>query len=143
MIKRRRAPNQTERTAACLLMLKRGDDWLIPEPLRSSGTAAEICRAVQWDHAHHHALGGDTRPQNITPMLVGDHKAKSNKDNGIIAKAKRLTKKEEEFRARLLSKAEGEPEPKRRPKAKIPSRGFPSKEERRAAKEWKEKHNGR
>ena len=74
---RRRAPNKTERIAACLLMLKVGDKWLIPEPLRSTGTAAEIENFVQWDHAFLHSLGGDTRPQNITPMTKEAHREKT------------------------------------------------------------------
>jgi hypothetical protein len=134
MTKRRRAPNLTERNAACLLMLKRGDGWLIPEPLRSTGTAKEIVAAVQWHHETFHAIGGTVKPQNITPLLVEDHKERSRKDNGTIAKCKRLTKKEEEFRARLLAKVTPSenllgPEMQafadsRWPKAPIKSRGF-------------------
>jgi hypothetical protein len=125
---RRRVPNKDERIAACLLMLKRGDGWLIPEPLRSTGSAKEIVASVQWDHALLHAMGGDTRPQNITPMLIDDHKEKSKKDNGVAAKSKRLTAKEEAFRARLLAKGGTACTPisekSQRPKAKIRSQGF-------------------
>lgn len=142
---RRRAPNKDERIAACLLMLKLGDEWLVPEPIRSTGTTAEILACVQWDHAFLHALGGDTRPQNITPMRVAAHKEKSKKDNGVAAKSKSLAKKEAAHRDRI---AGIEPEigdrdgditrvtyaDLRAAGAKIKSRGFPSKEERKALK---------
>ena len=135
MDKRRRVPNKDERIAACLLMLKRGEDWLIPEPIRSTGTVKDILACVQWDHGFYHALGGDTRPQNITPRRTTDHKEKSRKDNGVIAKSKRVTKKEEAFRQRLLAKATGEAQSSQKPKAKIRSRGFPTPEERKAIQE--------
>lgn len=104
--KRRRTPSKDERIAACLLMLRRGDgSFLIPEPLRSSGTADAICKFVDWDHGHLHALGGDTKPQNITPRRREDHKEKSRKDTGIVAKSKRLAKKHNEFNVKCLAKA--------------------------------------
>jgi hypothetical protein len=122
MSTRRRAPNKDERIAACLLMLKRGEEWLIPEPIRSSGTAKEILAVVQWDHAFLHAMGGDTRPQNITPLRVAEHKEKSKKDNGVAAKSKRLIAKQEAFRQRLLAKDEAaETKKSQAPKRKIAS----------------------
>lgn len=103
---RRRAPNLTEKLAATLLMLKNGNgDWLIPEPIRSSGDAALVISYPEWDHARYHALGGDTRPQNITPLAPEVHKEKTKTDVGRIAKAKRLEKAQEAFRAKVLSKA--------------------------------------
>jgi hypothetical protein len=109
---RRRAPNATEKIAAALLKIKVGAEggyWLIPEPVRSEGTAAEICKAVQWDHIRRHAEGGDTRPQNIDPLLVATHAVKTNKiDKPEIAKGKRYGAKEEAFRARLLAKQSGQ-----------------------------------
>ncbi len=101
MTKRRRVPNKDERIAACLLMLKVGNEWLVPEPIRSTGTTAEVLASVQWDHAFLHSLGGDTRPQNITPMRVADHREKSKKDAGVAAKSKRLVAKEQAHRDRL------------------------------------------
>jgi hypothetical protein len=137
MADRRRAPNKTERIAACLLMLKHGDEWLIPEPLRSTGTAEEICRCVDWDHAFRHASGGDTRPQNITPMRKADHKLKTfgskattaGSDVHGAAQDKRIQRKQAEFKARMLAKATGEEPPRKKAKAKISSRPF-SKESR-------------
>jgi hypothetical protein len=62
---KRRALSKTERLAAALLQIKRGSEWLIPEPLRSSGDAAAICKHVEWDHKFIKAWGGDESPQNI------------------------------------------------------------------------------
>lgn len=105
---KRRRPNRTEIAAAALLQVKRGDDWLIPEPLRSTGTAAQIVAHVDWDHKHPHASGGDTCPQNIQPLDELEHKAKTRRDVSTIARNKRLTKKHEEARRQMLAKDTGE-----------------------------------
>lgn len=105
--KRRRAPNASEKIAAALLQIKRGDNWLIPEPLRSSGDARAICAAVQWDHGTPHAIGGGTDPSNMRPMTPRDHAEKTKRDVAAIAKGKRLAKAQAEFRARLLGKTAG------------------------------------
>lgn len=120
-----------ERLAAVLLKLKVGNDWLIPEPLRSSGTAKEICRYPEWDHVVLHAHGGDTRPQNIDPMRKEDHREKSRGDTSKAAKSKRLEADTAEFRRKLLAKiGQGMKDDEiisgkgARRKAKITSRGF-------------------
>jgi len=114
--KTKRLPNKTEKIAACLLLLKRGDDWLIPEPIRSTGSADEICRCVEWHHTIlPHELGGDTRPQNITPLLVEDHKIETHKvTRPAIRRAQRLSEAQaahhEAMRRKLLGRSEhGEP----------------------------------
>lgn len=136
---RRRAPNASEKIAAALLKIKigvEGGRWLIPEPLRSEGTAREINASVQWDHIRRHAEDGDTRPQNIDPLPIADHRAKTVGKRGDIAevaKGKRYGKIEAEHQARLTAKywgAEVRGETKTAPKAKIRSRGFASPEER-------------
>jgi hypothetical protein len=101
----RRAPNKDERIAAALLHIKRGDEWLIPEPLRSSGDAKAICQHVEWHHNVHHAMGGTTAPQNMIPLSKEAHAVQTRKvDIPRIAKMKRIMKKEEEFRAKMLVK---------------------------------------
>jgi len=107
-MRKRRAPNKTERLAAALLQIKRGDEWLIPEPLRSSGDAAAICRHVEWDHKFLKTWGGDESPQNMQPLTELEHKAKTRRDRQQIAKANRITKKHEEFRRQLLAKETNE-----------------------------------
>lgn len=108
--KPRRTPNLHEKAAACLLMLRRGNgEWLIPEPMRSNGTAEEIVRSVDWHHENYYAEGGSTDPRMITPLAPEDHEERTRKiDQPRIAKNKRIKKKEEEFRNRLLAKNTGE-----------------------------------
>lgn len=105
---KRRTLNKTERLAAALLEIKRGDEWLIPEPIRSSGDAEAICACVQWDHRHPHAQGGTNDPQNMQPLLKDEHQAKTKRDVAKIARDKRLTKKHEEARRQMLAKETGE-----------------------------------
>lgn len=137
----RKPPNMTEKLASALLHIRRGvegDDWLIKGDLREA-SAKEICAAVQWDHVRRWAEGGTNVPQNIQPLLPPEHREKSNKDNTEIAKGKRFGAAHAEFQRRLLAKQEGDPLPKpersKKGYLKIQSRGFPSKEERRAVKE--------
>lgn len=102
---KRRALSMTERAATALLQIKRGDgSWLIPDPLRSTGTADQIVRSVDWDHRHPHAQGGTNDPQNMQPLLKDEHQAKTKRDVAKIARDKRLTKKHEEARRKMLAK---------------------------------------
>jgi len=103
----RRAPNMTEKLAASLCLIRRpGGDWLIPEPVRSKGTAEEICAAVEWDHHWvAYAHDGTTDPRNMMPMRPEDHAEKTALDVKVIAKGKRITEKRERHRAMLAAKA--------------------------------------
>lgn len=134
---KRKQPTLTERYAGALLRIKIGEVWLIPEPLRSTGTAAEIIASTELDHARLVAHGGQNRAQNLYPMRKADHREKSKTDTGRAAKAKRNEAKTEEFRRNILAKI-GQAvmeKTKPKPKAKIKSRGFPSKEERETLKQ--------
>ena len=116
-----RIPNKTEKLAAVLLMLKRGDGWLIPEPVRSKGSAKEICAAVEFHHTTPFALVGVTRPQALTPLRREDHAEITRKQTvPMVAKVKRSLKKKAGQTKR---------------KKKMPSRPFPSSAARKA---WKE-----
>ena len=89
-----RIPNKTERLAAVLLMLKRGEEWLIPEPTRSEGTAKEICAAVEWHHTTPFAIVRETRPQALTPLRPQDHSEETRKvTRPAVDKVKRSLKK--------------------------------------------------
>lgn len=142
--KRRRRPNCSEKQAAALLTIKRGDDWLIPEPLRSKGSAAEICAYVEWDHLHAWALGGDNSPQNLKPHPKNseEHKRKTHgvkhgfagSDRHKVNKGKRLREKYAENPALRSAYAVAEEMVKddwapaakpKKPKAKIPGRPMP------------------
>jgi hypothetical protein len=93
MSKPRRAPNKTERLAAVLLMLKRGGDWLVPEPVRSNGDAKSICAAVVWNHDVQFAIRPHNDPRLLTPMRKTDHDARFARDVGEIARVRRGAKK--------------------------------------------------
>ncbi len=119
---RRRTANMTERVAAYYLTLTNGNgDWLIPEPIRTKGSAKTIIQAFrkhiqsfEADHNVLHAFGGDTRPQNINLLTPAQHREKSKLDKSKTAKAARISKDEEAFRQRLLAKTTGEqPQTKR------------------------------
>lgn len=104
---KRKKLTRDQREAACLLRIRKGDQWLIPEPLRSSGDAKAIIAFVQYDHGVPHAFTADDRPQNLEPMRKADHAAKTAKlDVPRIAKAKRIAKAEAEFRRRVLAKSD-------------------------------------
>lgn len=64
-------------------------------------------------------------PRYIRPMAKADHKeVTAKKDIPEIAKTKRLSKAQQEFRDRMLAKAPGEkPE---RPKSRLKGRSFPT-----------------
>lgn len=62
---------------------------------------------------------------NLTFRQIRSHREKTKQDIKIIAKGRRITKVNEEFRARILAKTFGGPMPEpSRPKKKIPSRPF-------------------
>lgn len=127
--KPRRMPNKTERLAAALLAIRRGDSWLIPEPLRSSGDAKAICAHVTPDHTVPWTWTHDNSPQNIVFHNKEDHLEKTTKrDIPAIAKVNRALKRreltpEEQEARRALLKIEGREEhPKKKPKRKWGSR---------------------
>ena len=88
-------PTLTQRLAAALLQIRRGKDWLVPEPLRSEGSAEQIVAWVEWDHYPIPVwLGGDNRPQNLQPLTKAEHMVKSSSyDTPNAAKAKRIEEK--------------------------------------------------
>jgi hypothetical protein len=103
---KRKSLNKTEKLAAALLAIKRGTEWLIPEPLRSSGDAKRICKYVDFDHKFPRAMGGTNAVWNMDPKSKEEHKVKTRRDRRNIARADRLTKKQEEFRRALLAPTE-------------------------------------
>jgi hypothetical protein len=144
--RKRKAPNMSEKLASALLHIRRGvegGDWLIKGELRKA-SAREIVSSVDWDHVRRWAEGGENIPQNLQPLPRAEHREKSRKDTTEVAKGKRYGKKEAEHRERLARRASSQAvydaihedimnRPKRR--STIRSRGFPTKEERRALKE--------
>jgi hypothetical protein len=102
----RRDPNLSEKLACVLLLLKVGDEWLIPEPIRSSGSAKDIIALIQFDHDPiPYANGGGTQPQNLTPRSVAQHREKTaTVDLPRIAKGKRLARSAKETRRIILAR---------------------------------------
>lgn len=103
MTTRRRTANMTERLAAAYLAIP----GLVPEPLRSSGTAKQIVAFIEADHNIPFALGGGTAPQNLNLLPKDLHAAKTRKDVANIAKSKRLAAKVAEFHHKLFAKHHG------------------------------------
>lgn len=101
-----RPPSLSEKLASVLLVLKLGDDWLIPEPIRSKGSADEILKCCQWDHYPvRRADGGTNDPRNVRPLPAAVHAEKTaKKDLPEIAKGKRLSRAAEETRRIILAK---------------------------------------
>lgn len=128
----KRSQSYAERLASVLLLLKRGDGSpLIPKEVAEKGTKA-ILKHVEWDHKHPVALGGDDHFSNLQPLTAEDHLIKTKRDIKAIAKTKRLTKKQQEFRTRLLAKGSGE-QPPGKPRSSIRSAGFRKSKAQRTA----------
>ena len=100
-------------------------------------------RPVQREHLVQLAMGGSDTVDNIAIWIEEHSKRKSfgskatsaGSDAHARAKSRRLTKKQEEFRARLLAKQEGPPKPApaRRKKPWPKARPIPSRPMRRHA----------
>jgi hypothetical protein len=92
---------------------------------------------IEYDHATPLALGGEDRPSNIRAVHRQCHRTKSSgkpattagSDIHAIAKMKRLSKEQTEFRARLMEKSAVPAflPADHKPKRGIPSRPFPRK----------------
>lgn len=96
---------------------------LIPYEDAKAMGEANFLSLFTWDHGSLHAFGGTDAFYNLTPRLIQEHRAKSRKDTGIVAKSVRITKQQENFRRRMLAKDAGDP----KPKSRWPSRPFPKK----------------
>lgn len=84
-------------------------------------TATQIVSLFQFDHYPiRHEAGGPAEPWNLVPRLIAVHRIKTKKDAGEIAKIRRITPAQEEFRARMLTPRD-EREPK---KSKWPKRSM-------------------
>lgn len=90
---------------------------------------------IEFDHQHARCLGGSDELDNFVPLHKACHAIKTRgtpattagSDIHVLAKSRRLTKEQIEFRLRLSAKGPGNPPPKR---GKIPSRPFNSKGKR-------------
>lgn len=106
----------------------------LPERGITCGAHLPSMHDCEFDHIHARALNGSDELENIRPLCPSCHDQKTNgkggtrriasagSDKHAIAKARRISKKEEEFRSRLLAKADGDRLPNR--KSRWPSRPF-------------------
>ena len=100
-------------------------------------TADQIISLYAWDHGILHAIEPNDSFWNLTPRLIAEHREKSKRDTAIVAKSKRLVRKEAAHRARLSAPWAMEAVKWERPKRRIPSRPFPNKKHGFANKAWK------
>lgn len=108
MTEKRKNPNLSEKLAAALLMI-----FDIPREHAKAMSTEQILSLVQFDHDPvHFSIARDlgwtpdqyNHPSNLTARLLMDHAEKTNKrDKPAIAKSKRLTHAQEEFRRRMLT----------------------------------------
>jgi hypothetical protein len=96
-----RTKSVIEEELACCIAALLG----IPHEHQKRLTAQDVRALVQFDHAIHHAIGGGAVFHNLTMRTIADHREKTAKiDIPQIAKTKRLSAKQEEFRRRLERK---------------------------------------
>lgn len=120
-----------DKLAAALCQMVRPDEGggftrVIPHERAKQMTEDQVLAVFHFDHdpipkAH----GGPDTHFNLTPRPKPEHQQKTAKrDIPMIAKVKRLTRDQEEFRRRVLEKPAGQ---KRSARGKIPSRPFPKR----------------
>lgn len=113
--------------AAALLQVRdaQGDPFISWEHAKAM-SADQIISLFHFDHYPlRHEAGGPDEPWNLVPTLIAEHRRKTAKiDVPEIAKIKRVTKAEEEFRRRVLAKVMGGDFPKTWGKRKWPKRSM-------------------
>jgi len=126
----RKALTRDERHAAAILMITRGNGTPIVSREEAKGmTAREIIEVfasrTNVEHIVPHALTANNHPSNIQYLTPDEHAPKTKRDVTEIAKTKRISKKQEAFRQRLLAKSDPDVEVSAtRPGPKLRSRGF-------------------
>lgn len=138
MSRRTHIPLKTKLASALLTMVRPDESGnmvpVIPREEAKRMSPEAVLSRFHFDHVERKALGGTDDFWNLQPLPVDEHRTKTAKiDVPAIAKVKRLSREEEEFRARLLAKADGtEPRPSARQKKRIPSRPFQRKKKETA-----------
>lgn len=135
---KRKSFNRDDIDAIAFLQIKRGDGTpIVSREEAKSLSSREICdlfrSRTQIAHRAPSAITGNHHPTNLEFMATAQHRRETVEiDVPEIAKTKRIAKKHNEFKARLLSKTvvdadvprETTIKPTKR-KTKIPSRPFP------------------
>jgi hypothetical protein len=117
--------------ASALLQMLRPDESgklvpVIPYEDAKLMTDDQIISLFHFDHGILHAHDGPDEAWNLTPRPIIEHRVKTaTKDVPAIAKGRNITKREEEFRRRILAKDAGESVER---KTRWPKRPFPKRE---------------
>lgn len=108
-------PERLAATLACLLPQEQRDQMR-----RARVEAQAVISLFHFDHIELHAIGGSDLWWNLDPKEVAPHREKSRGDTSIVAKSKRIRRKQAEHQAVMA----GEPIIRPRRKAKIAARPF-------------------
>lgn len=95
---KRRAPTLKQKLAATLLTIVRPDAEgvlrpVIPMHEAKGMTPQQIISRFEFDHVVFHVWGGPCDPWNLVPRPVAEHREKTKRDAGEIAKVRRGLKK--------------------------------------------------
>ena len=149
-------PEKLASALACLLPQEQRD------ALRADKVGSQfILNLFQFDHIVLHAQGGADNWWNLDPKQIAEHREKSKRDTAIVAKSKRIVRKQEAHKAKLIAISGHMNEPAlyrelvrkgrirpttpwaieavkwERPKRRIPSRPFPNKKRKFANRNGK------
>lgn len=74
-------------------------------------SAEEFISLFHFDHTKFHCYGDEDRDRwwNLVPMLAEDHREKTRRDIGIIAKGKRIQRKQARHKAAMAAKGNHDP----------------------------------
>ena len=115
--------------ASALLML-----GYVPYSDAKQMTADQVISLFHWDHNILHGIEVNNEFWNLTPKLIREHREKSKRDTAIVAKSKRLVRKEAVHAANMSTDSGGDFDRAieslarvARYRRKIPSRPFPNK----------------
>lgn len=82
----------------------------IPHMHAKGMTAEHVISLVQFHHIEYHATDGSDEHWNLDPMLIAPHRKRTAEiDVPQIAKTKRITAKQEEFRRTMLTPRDQRP----------------------------------
>lgn len=125
---KRKRPNMSEKLASALLEVQRLRGDPIPREQARLLSASQIVSLFHFDHAAGfacHAAGN--HPAGLTPLLIADHREKTKKDIGKIAKCNRLSPEHEAFQKRVLANKAGQGEAPARKRSSWGSRPLNTK----------------
>ena len=120
MGRKRKEPSLKDKLAAALREL-----FKIPYDHAKLMTVADLISLVEFHHIVYHTDTQDDNHYNLEPMLINAHRERTAEiDIPQIAKTRRISKAQEEFRRRMLTpRADRPPKQSRWPSRKFQKRG--------------------